>query len=156
MYGDVKGIDGDAFVLALDGTRTPLPTTRGLRSLAVIGSDIFMGDGWHQNYGEHARGRLTRVAKTADGFRAELVEDTPGQHSIERIVPATIDGATVLVAVGSHYVRAYKKQGSVWRGLTIAGAARDVAVGDLDGKPGDELLVVGDTSALVSLAGVTW
>jgi hypothetical protein len=156
MYGDGIGNAGDAFVLALDGTRTPLPTTRGLRSLAVIGSDIFMGDGWHQNYGRHARGRLTHVTKSASGFRAELVEDTPGQYAIERIVPATIDGAPAVVALGSHYVRVYKKQGGAWRGLTIAGAARDVAVGDLDGKAGDEILVVGDQSTLVDLAGVAW
>jgi hypothetical protein len=156
MYGDDKGIDGDAFVLAPDGSRTPLPTTRGLRSLAIVGGDIYFGDGWHQNYGQLAHGLLTHVHHAQDGFHAELIEDTPGQYAIEKIVPATIDGRQVLVAMGSHYVRVYARAGGAWRGLTIAGAARDVAVGDLDGAPGDEILVVGDKSELVDLRGVTW
>lgn len=156
MYGDDIGVDGDAFVLGAHGVRTRLPTTRGLRSLAIIGGDIYMGDGWHQSYGEHARGLLTHVMKSPASFRSELVEDTPGQYAIERILPATVAGKQAIVALGSHYVRVYAKQGEAWRGLTIAGAARDVAVGDLDGKPGDEILVVGDKSELVDLAGVAW
>lgn len=156
MYGDDLGIDGDAFVLAPDGTRTKLPSTRGLRSLAAVGGELFFADGWHHNYGQHARGLLTRVVKTKDGFSASLVENTPGQHSIERIVPATIGGKPVLVTLGSHYVRVYANVGGTWRGLTIAGMSRDVAVGDLDGKPGDEIIVVGDKSELVDLRGVSW
>ncbi len=149
MYGDDKGIDGDAFVLAPDGSRTKLPTTRGLRSLAIAGNDIYVGDGWHQNYGQHARGLLTRIHHDKDGFHAELVENTPGQYAIERILPATIGGKQVIIALGSHYVRVFTSG----KGTTVAGAARDIAVGDLDGKPGDELLVVGDTSELIDLAG---
>ena len=156
MYGDAVGVDGDAFVLLQDGGRTKLPTTRGLRSIAIAGGEIFMGDGWHQNYGQHARGLLTRVSLAKDGPRAALVEDTAGQYAIERIVPATIDGKPALVTLGSHYVRVFARAGDAWRGLTIAGAARDVAVGDLDGKPGDEILVVGETSTLVDLSGVAW
>ena len=156
MYGDDIGVDGDAFVLASDGTRTPLPTTRGLRSLAIVGRDVFLGDGWHQDYGRQARSLLTHVTKAADGFHAELIEDVRGQYAIERIVPATIGGAPALVTLGSHHVRVYRQQGGRWRGLTIGGAARDVAVGDLDGAPGDEIVIVGDTSEVVDLAGVTW
>lgn len=154
MYGDDKGLDGDAFVLAPDGSRTKLPTTRGMRSLAVVGSDIYFGDGWHQNYGQLGRGLLTHVAHDKAGFHADLVEDTPGQYAIERIVPATIDGKQALVAMGSHYVRVFERDGDRWHGITIAGTARDVAVGDLDGAPGDEVLIIGDKSELVDLRGV--
>jgi hypothetical protein len=156
VYGDDKGLDGDAFVLAPDGTRTKLPTTRGLRSLAIIGGDVYFGDGWHQNYGEHGRGLLTRAHYDKAGFHTELVEDTAGQYAIERILPATIDGKQMIVAVGSHYVRVFQRDGERWRGLTIAGAPRDVAVGDLDGMPGDEIIIVGDKSELVDLRGVAW
>ena len=152
IYGDDKGIDGDAFVLAPDGTRTKLPTTRGLRSLAVLDGDVFIGDGWHQNYGQNARALLTRVHHDKAGFHAELVEDTAGQYAIERILPATI-GKRVLVAQGSHYVRVFTRDGTAWKGLTIAGTARDIAVGDLDGQPGDEILIVGDKSEVVDLRG---
>lgn len=65
-------------------------------------------------------------------------------------MPATIDGHLVLVTLGSHYVRAFADVGGRWRGLTIAGAARDIAV------RGAEVLVVADKSELVNLAGVTW
>jgi len=153
IYGDDKGIDGDAFVLARDGTRTKLPTTRGLRSLTVVGSDIYFGDGWHQNYGQNAHGFLTHVHHDKDGFHSDLIEDTAGQYAIERILPATIDGKPALVTLGSHYVRVFVRDGERWRGLTIAGASRDVAVGDLDGVPGDEVLVIGDKSELVDLRG---
>lgn len=156
IYGDDKGVDGDAFVLAPDGKRTMLPTTRGLRSLAVVGPDIYIGDGWHQNYGEHAHGLLTHIRRDKDGFHSDLVEDTAGQYGIERILPATIDGKQALVTLGSHYVRVFVRDGERWRGLTIGGASRDVAVGDVDGAPGDEVLIVGDKSELVDLRGVAW
>lgn len=156
IYGDDKGLDGDAFVLAPDGSRAQLPTTRGLRSLAIIGGDVYLGDGWHQNYGEHGRALLTHVRRDKDGFHAELVEDLAGQYAVERILPATIDGKQMIVAVGSHSVRVFTRDGDRWRGLTIAGTARDVAVGDLDGAPGDEILIVGDKSELVDLSGASW
>ena len=156
VYGDGIGVDGDAFVLGPGETRTPIPTTRGLRSLAVVKGEIFFGDGWHQNYGANARGLLTRARHFKDGFQSELVEDTAGQYSIERILPASIDGTTTIVTMGSAYVRVFSRAADRWRGLTIAGVARDIAVGDLDDVAGDEILIVGDRSEIVSLHGVTW
>jgi hypothetical protein len=159
VYGDDKGIDGDAFVLGLDGTRTPIPSTRGLRSIAVADvygdgrNEVVMSDGWHQNYGQHARGLLTIARHKPEGFTTELVEDTPGQFELMRILPATIDGKPAIVTLGSHYVRVFWRAGERWQGLTIAGAARDIAVGDLDGQPGDEVVVIGDKSELVNLRG---
>ena len=146
IYGDAKGKDGDAFVMSAGGKRTPLPTLRGVRSLAVAGGDVWLGDGWHQNYAAEGHGRLVRV----HAGTAELIEDTAGQFAIERILPTTIDGKLVVVTLGSHYVRAFANVGGAWKGLTIAGAARDIAV------RGDQVLVVADKSELVSLAGVTW
>jgi hypothetical protein len=160
MYGDAQGSDGDAFVLGRDGTRTPIPTTRGLRSLALADTDgdgaaeIFAGDGWHRNYGEHARGLLTRIHHARGRFTSELVEDTAGQYAIERIVSASVGGRTVLVTSGSHYVRAFARVGDRWSGITLGGPARDIAAGDLDGRPGDELLLVGDRSEIVGLPPV--
>jgi uncharacterized Rossmann fold enzyme len=159
VYGDDKGVDGDAFVLAADGTRKPIPSTRGLRSIAIIDTDrdgkgeVFMGDGWHQNYGQHAHGLLTWAKAEGAMFKTELVEDTPGQYEIMKTLPATIDGKLVLVTQGSHYVRVFWRAGTAWKGLTIAGAARDIAVGDLDGKPGDEIVISAEKSELVNLAG---
>lgn len=156
IYGDDLETDGDAFVLAADGTRTKLPTTRGLRSLAIVDGDLYVGDGWHQNYAREADGLVTRIHHERDGFHAELVEDTAGQFSIDRIVPATVDGKTILVTLGNRYVRAFRRDAERWSGVTIGRAARDIAVGDVDGKPGDEVLIVGDKSELVDLRSVEW
>jgi len=151
VYGDAKGVDGDAFVLAPDGKRTAIPTLRGVRSLAIAEGDIYFGDGWHQNYAESARGRVNRAHHAADGFHTELIEDTPGQFAIDRLLPATIDGRRAIVTMGNAYVRVYSRAGEKWEAVTIAGAARDIAVGDLDGKPGDEIVVIGDKSEIVKI-----
>jgi hypothetical protein len=157
VYGDDRGVDGDAFVLGPGDKRTPVPSTRGLRSLALADADgdgrldIFMGDGWHQNYGQYARGLLTWSHVVNGAFTSELVEDTAGQYQLMRILPARIAGSLAIVTQGSHYVRVFVRRGSAWQGTTIAGVARDIAVGDLDGTPGDEILVIGETSESVDL-----
>ena len=148
MYGDDKGLDGDAFELAADGKRTVIPSTRGLRSLAVIGGDVIMGDGWHQNYGTQARGLLTRAHFTGGAFASNLIEDTQGQYAIEKIVPAS-GGA--IVTAGSAHVRVFTRANDRWQGRTIGGVATDIAVGDLDGKPGDEVVIAGPRPEIVSL-----
>lgn len=160
VYGDEQGADGDAFVLAPDGSRKPIPSTRGLRSLALADGDgdgtldVFMGDGWHQNYGKHARGLLSWSRSRGGAFETEVIEDTRDQYEIMRIVPAHIGGRLAIVTLGSKYVRVFVRTGDAWRGTTIAGTARDVAVGDLDGTPGDEILVIGETSQVVDLGRV--
>jgi hypothetical protein len=148
VYGDAQGADGDAFVLAPDGVRTHIPTTRGVRSLAIAGGAIFLGDGWHQNYAQTARGLVTVAHHTAGGYSSALVEDTAGQFAIDRIVPMS-NGA--VVTLGNQYVRVFTLSNGTWQGQTIDGVSRDIAVGDLDGQPGDEILVVGDRSEVIHL-----
>jgi hypothetical protein len=160
VYGDDRGVDGDAFLLRDGGKGTPVPSTRGLRSVALADADgdgrleIFMGDGWHQNYGQLARGLFTWSRYVNGAFTSEVIEDTPGQFELMRIVPAHIGGAVALVTQGSHYVRVFVRRAGTWQGTTVAGVARDIAIGDLDGTPGDELLIAGDTSEVVDLAAV--
>lgn len=159
VYGDAQGSDGDAFVLQGDGRRIPIPTTRGVRALAIADADadgrpeLFLADGWHQRYGRDGRGLLTWIRHVDGALRSELIEDTPGQYSVGRILPADVDGdgRVELVTSGSHYVRMFDRRSGRWEGLTLAGAARDVAIGDLDGVAGDEVLIVGDQAEIVSL-----
>ena len=159
VYGDDKEQDGGAFVLGEGGARAPIPTTRGVRELAVADADgdgqpeLFLADGWHYNYGQIARGLLTWVRRTDGAPRAEVIEDTPGQFTVGRILPADVhgDGRKEVVTLGSHYVRLFDRRSGTWRGLTLAGAARDLAVGDLDGIPGDEVLILGAKAEIVSL-----
>lgn len=159
VYGDDVGSPGEAFVLRDDGTRVPLPTTRGVRELAIADADgdgrpeLFVADGWHQDYGRLGRGLLTWIRRVDGTLRAELIEDTPGQYTVGKLLPSDVDGdgRVELVTTGSHYVRLFDRRSGRWEGTTLAGAARDVAAGDLDGVPGDELLILGPRAEIVSL-----
>jgi hypothetical protein len=156
LYGDAKGVDGDAFILAPDGSHKPLPTTRGVQGLAIIGNDIFVGDGWHQNYADRAQGLLTWLRPEGGAYKSQLIEDTPGQFTIFQIVAADLDGdgSPELITRGSAYVRVYKRTGDQWKGTTIGGAATDIAVGDLDGT-GNEIVILGDHPEVVDLHGAS-
>ncbi|MFN9944510.1 MAG: hypothetical protein ACK56I_34085, partial [bacterium] len=65
-YGDIQGQDGD-LVLLKDGARELLPSYRGVRAVRLVGDpddpSIFIGDGWHQNYGQLAQGRVSLLRK---------------------------------------------------------------------------------------------
>jgi hypothetical protein len=164
VYGDDREADGDAFLLAPGGDRVPIPTTRGVRGLALADVDgdgqaeIYLGDGWHRNYGRLARGRLTWARWEAGRFRSDLIEETPGQYTIWHIVPADVDGdgRPEIVTRGSHHVRVHRWHDGRWHGLTVGGESRDVAVGKLDDHPGDDLLILGPRSEVVSLGLVRW
>lgn len=157
VYGDDIGKDGDAFVLHEDGTRTPIPSTRGMRSIAVIDGAVYMGDGWHQDYGTMARGLFSRSTMVGGSFVTRVVEDTVGQFGIDGIFASQIAGQRAIVTVGNAQVRAFRPNADKWDAAGIAGVARDVAVGDLDGVPGDEVLILGETKTeIVSLNGVSW
>jgi hypothetical protein len=147
VYGDARGDDGDAFLLGPGGARTPLPTVRGVRGLAIVDGEVYAGDGWHRRYGAEGRGFLVRFRRSNDGYPREVIDDGAGQYTIWKIVPADLDGdgAPELVTMGSHRVDVHRGG----RAETIGGAVRDVAAGDLDGVPGDELLLVGDRSEIV-------
>jgi hypothetical protein len=164
LYGDTTGVDGDAFWLRPDGRRVPVPTTRGVRGLAVVDSDgdhrgeVFLGDGWHQSYGTQARGLLTWSRWDGHAFHSQTIEDTPGQYAVFRIFPADVDGdgKPEIVTMGNAYVRVFRRERGRWKGLTVAGACRDVVAANLDGQPGEELVVVGDRSERIGLSGVRW
>jgi hypothetical protein len=102
---------------------------------------------------------LTWARFEGGAFHAELLEDTPGQFTIWHLRAADVDadGRPEVVAVGESYVRVYRRSGDTWRGLTVAPAAADVLVADLDGRPGDELVVLAQgRTELVSLRDARW
>ncbi|NUP13633.1 MAG: hypothetical protein HOW73_46960 [Polyangiaceae bacterium] len=165
VYGDDQDADGDAFVLRPDGTRLPIPTSRGLKSLVAADLDgdgvaeLLYGDGWHKSYGKLARALLTVARYEGGAFHAELIDETPEQYAIEQIVVADLDGDAQpeIVARGNQLVRAYRKQKDRWVGVTIAGKSHDVAAGDLDGRPGAEVLIAGADGVIqVSLRPDVW
>jgi len=160
IYGDARGQDGDAFLLRPDGTRVTLPTVRGVRGLVAADPDgdgrdeVFVADGWHQSYAQLARPLLTRIRAQGAGFQAEVIEELPGEYTAGKLLAADLDGdhRPEIISVGSHYVRVFRRAGTSWVGTTVATVARDVAAGDLDGRPGAELVILGDRSEIVRLS----
>ncbi|HTR50572.1 MAG TPA: VCBS repeat-containing protein [Kofleriaceae bacterium] len=157
VYGDDLHVDGDAFILHADGTRAAIPTTRGARAIAAGDSDgdgkpeLFLADGWHENYAQLARGLVTWAHLDGSAPHAELIEDLAGEYTAGKLVAADLDGdgKVELVSNGNKYVRVFKRSGAGWTGETLGGPARDVAVGALDGERGASILIVGDKSELV-------
>ncbi|MBX3250597.1 MAG: VCBS repeat-containing protein, partial [Myxococcales bacterium] len=158
VYGDSQPEEGDAFVLLEGGARRPIPTTRGVRGLAVLDTDgdgraeVFLGDGWHRNYGQLARGQLTVARQGDDGFSSETVLQMPGQYTLWQIVPADLygDGSATFVARASTEVYVLRRDASGWSSARVGGEARHVAVGDLDGRPGDEVVLLTDPPEILS------
>lgn len=156
VYGDTQDAEGDAFILTGE-TRTPLPTLRGVRGSNVLEIDgksvLFVGDGWHRRYAEIGRGLLSAIRREDSGVVRTVIDNTPGQYSLWGIDVGDTngDGQPELVSQGSHYVQVWTRSGTTWSASVIGGLVRDLAVGDLDGKPGDEVLLAADKSELVTL-----
>src|SRR5262249_43233880 len=93
FYGDDKGIDGDAFVLAPDLARRKPPSTGGMLSLAFADGAFFLGAGWNQDSAAQAHALLSWSLSQNAPSRRELIKAPPGQSPPEKTAPATIKGA---------------------------------------------------------------
>ncbi len=113
VYGDSIGDEGDAYIL--DGkVKTGLSVKRGVKSAIKVGdgdndgkNEIFVGDGWHQNYGKIARGRLAVIGKN---LTYKLIEDIKGQTNIDQIEIYDVDndGKNEVLTSGNRYFRIYR------------------------------------------------
>ncbi|HEV8321126.1 MAG TPA: VCBS repeat-containing protein, partial [Myxococcota bacterium] len=121
-YGDAEKSDGDVFVWSPGGGRAPLPTRRGVRSLAVLdlggaggAHDVCYGDGWHWEYGTKAEGLLTcarRDAAAPGGWQATVVVDTDS-YEVNTLAAADLDGDALpeLVSLGPTALRRHAPPG---------------------------------------------
>ena len=162
-YGDAVKSDGDVFAFVRGGSRTPLPSVRGVRSLAVVdvGSAaaplrrVCYGDGWHWRYRELGEGLLTCARPVADGrFAAQRVADTES-YEINTLATADLDGdgRVELIALGSDALYAFTPDpGSGeeprWRQRVLGPGGRSAAVVDTDGDGRDEIALAGERPAL--------
>jgi hypothetical protein len=142
-YGDDIGVDGDAFVLS---THAMIPTTRGVRAIAIINGDVILADGWHHEYANRAKSLVTLAHFAAASFTTEQIDDVAGQYAVEAIVPVKLR-EPAFVTRGTHQVRVYRSG----KPTKLAGAARDIAVGDLNGDSFDEILILAEPSEIVSI-----
>ena len=117
-YGDIQGQDGD--LLLFNGAeRSLLPSYRGVRSVRVVGDAanhrIFIGDGWHMNYGQLAQGRLSVVSKRPNDSRyaLQILDYDPTTTDFRRLIPFHSAGHDYIAALGSSSVLIYDQQGAL-------------------------------------------
>lgn len=137
-YGDSLGDEGDAYILD-DNLKTNLKVRRGVKSAIKVGdgdndekNEIYVGDGWHRNYGRIARGRLAVIG---EDLSYRLIEDIKGQFNIEQIEIADVDGdgRNELLTAGNRFFRIYRYTAT---GAAAAGAGLDAGDADKDADAG--------------------
>jgi thiol-disulfide isomerase/thioredoxin len=120
VYGDSLGDEGDAYLLNGD-RKTDLKVRRGVKSAIKTGdgdndgkNEVYVGDGWHQNYGKIARGRLAVIG---EDLSYSLIEDIKGQTNIDQIEIADIDGdgQNEVLTAGNRFFRIYSYTGGQWK-----------------------------------------
>ena len=151
-YGDAKGDLGDAYIYN-NGKKEKLNVKRGVRDAIAIGdgnndgvNEIYVGDGWHFNYGKIARSRLAIIEQTNDTFSYNLIEDIKGQPNVEQIEIADIDGDSKneVITKGSKDFRVYKNINGAWHVYTdTMFKARPFSIGDIDGDKLPEVVFAG-------------
>ena len=135
-YGDQQGEDGD-LLLFENGIRTLLPSYRGVRSVLFLPklpkTTIVIGDGWHQNYGAVAQGRLSLLTKDNDTgrFALQLIDRDKQQYGFSKLIDLTIGGEQYVAALGNRDLIVYgpigekhgekqgEKQGGEWKKRAI-------------------------------------
>ncbi len=150
-YGDTVGMTGDAYI-KLSNREEQLPAFRGVKVIRIGDlngdgkNEIFAGDGWHQDYGKIARGRIAMISPTDTGYHYELIEDVKGQPDIIQIDVQDIngDGRNELVTRGSKYFRVYTKDSNAWKVFTndkIVSAP--FTIGDINGDHFPDVIFAG-------------
>jgi hypothetical protein len=116
-YGDIQAQDGD-LLLFKGGERMLLPSYRGVRSTRVVGDAanhrIFIGDGWHMNYGQLAQGRLSVVSKRAEDprYTLQILDYDPTTTDFRRLIPFRSAGHDYIAAQGSSSIVIYDQVGA--------------------------------------------
>ncbi len=153
VYGDEPRSDGDLRAWK-DGAWTPLPSLRGVRSLAHgdLGrhgeQDLLVGDGWHYRYGSQAVGRV-RLLHGPDWKTGRTIASFDGEFSARElaVVGQGLDAWILVTASENAHVLA--RDGLGWQDLLVAAVGEQgMAVpARLDGQAG--VLVSGDPARWV-------
>lgn len=125
-YGDEQGQDGDVLLRA-GGTLRVLPTYRGVSWLRAAPWDkgprpeLFIADGWHQNYGTMGQGRISTLTwnEQLGDYVLRLAELDVKERFFGRLIPVEASGKRYLVAVSGTAVYVYEL-GKEWRKAKVA------------------------------------
>lgn len=152
VYGDSIGETGDAYILK-GNDRHDLGVYRGVRAAIRIGdgnndgtNEIYVGDGWHQNYGKMARARLSVIITDGGDTHYSLIEDIKGQTDVGQIEIADItgDGENELIVSGNLSARIYKFDNDQWKVFSDTSLkSGQLIAGNISGNKKKELIIAG-------------
>ncbi len=123
VYGDEIGMVGESYILGSDEI---MPSKRGVKSIKIGDGDndgeneIYVGDGWHQDYGKIARGRLAEINVQNSDYAYSLIEDVKYQYETTQIEIADVnmDGLNEVITRGNRSFRIYQKAEDEWTVFT--------------------------------------
>lgn len=140
-YGEPQGQDGDALLVSA-GNKTTLPSYRGVRSITTWNESprdhVVLGDGWHQNYGQLAQGRLSLLTwnERSKRYALEILDRDSTQYNFNKLIPISLDQKRYLAALGNRSFHFYKSTDNWQRTVVYSRASEetffDVALLSID------------------------
>lgn len=141
VYGDSSAGIGDAYIMNGSKKIELSNVFRGVRALAVGDGDndgkneIYVGDGWHVNYGKLARPRIAAINYSDNSFQYDLIEDVHQQQfAIMQIQVADVtgDGENEVIARGNKYFYIYQfdDEKKAWKVFADTAIATTIGVTD--------------------------
>ncbi|MFC2117440.1 TlpA family protein disulfide reductase [Bacteroidota bacterium] len=161
VYGDALGDVGDAYISGDE--KIMLPVKRGVKAVKIGDgnnngeNEIYVGDGWHQDYGKVARGRIAYLYFDGVEYKYELIEDVKYQYEISQIEIADItnNGKNEVLARGSRSFRIYNFDKEGWSVFTDTSITNtQFTVGDIYGDNHPEVIFSGNIVNIYSFANL--
>lgn len=125
MYGDEPRSDGELYLQG--ATKTPLPSLRGVRTMAKADldgdgrMDWLVADGWHHAYGQQAQASIRLFP--GDGAPARVIANLGGSYTVTRmeVIPAPEGGSAMILATGSNGLHLLVRDGLGWAPFELVG-----------------------------------
>jgi len=160
VYGDEIGMTGDAYFFGSGNEY--LPSKRGVKAVTFGDGDndgkneIYLGDGWHQDYGKIARGRLAEVNTINSDLSYDLIEDVKYQYEVTQIEVEDInkDGLNEIITKGNRFIRIYQKKEDWTVFSDTILPVKQFCIGDVSGDKHPEIIFAGPTVKLFNLGSI--